>query len=217
MVFLIGYGLVLSRMLSYRGLVFYSAVHQMTLALLWDILAMNLANPNMASYIIVHGYSGSHSRVYLNSNRHVFWLFRLEEFYLNLHMFNTRLTRGTAYINALFWNDLDLIVIDLIQHVFKAWLPFFGKHYFFVVTNDGPASRTRSKVRIASNPPTPPPRVSQDGLPVIPRGRDTSAQKPIGKTKLVKNGQPIPETESYLRSVTIPDAFKNPDPAIGLP
>ncbi|KAF8625016.1 hypothetical protein AX15_005592 [Amanita polypyramis BW_CC] len=49
------------------------------------------------------------------------------------------------------------------------------------------------------------------------RGRDNSAQKPIGKAKLVKNGQPIPETQSYLRSITLPDAFKNPDPAIGLP
>ncbi|KAF8623009.1 hypothetical protein AX15_006569 [Amanita polypyramis BW_CC] len=132
-------------------------------------------------------------------------------------MVNMRLTRGLAYINALIWDDLDLIVIDLIQHVFRAWLPLFGKYYFYVVTNDGPASRTRSKVRITSNPLTPPPRVSQDGLPEIPRGRDNSAQKPIGKAKLVKNGQPIPETESYLRSVTIPNAFKNPDPAIGLP
>ncbi|KAF8623897.1 hypothetical protein AX15_006140 [Amanita polypyramis BW_CC] len=216
MVFLIVYGLVLTRMISYCGLVFYSAVRQTTFTLLWDILAMNLANPNMASYIVVHGYSGTHSRVYLNNNRHVFWLFCLEEFYLNLHMFNMRLTRGMTYISKLFWDDLDLIVIDLIQHVFKAWLPFFGKYLFFAVTNDGPASRTRSKVRITSNPLTPPPRVSQDGLPEIPRGRDNSAQKPIGKAKLVKNGQPIPETESYLRSVTIPNAFRNPDPAIGL-
>ncbi|KAF8624088.1 hypothetical protein AX15_006052 [Amanita polypyramis BW_CC] len=171
----------------------------------------------MASYIVVHSYSGTHSRVYLNNNRHVFWLFRLEEFYENLHMLNTRLTRGMAYINILLWDELDLIVIDMIKQVFKAWLPFFGKFSFYVVTHDGPASRTRSKVRITSNPPTPPPVLSQEGLPEIPRGRDNSAQKPIGKAKLVKNGRPIPETESYLRSITIPNAFKNPDPAIGLP
>ncbi|KAF8622779.1 hypothetical protein AX15_006753 [Amanita polypyramis BW_CC] len=98
-------------------------------------------------------------------------------------MVNMRLTHGLAYVNELFWNDLDLIIINLIQHVFKAWLPFFGKLQFNVMTNDGPASRTRSKVRITSHPLTPPPRVSQDGLPEIPRGRDNAAQKPIGKAK----------------------------------
>ncbi|KAF8624906.1 hypothetical protein AX15_005646 [Amanita polypyramis BW_CC] len=217
MVFLISYGLLLARMNTYHGLAFYSAVRQTTFSLLWDILAMNLANANMASYIVVHGYSGTHSRVYLNSNRHVFWLFRLEEFHENLHMANMRLTRRLAYVNELILDDLDLIAFKLAQHVFKAWLPFFGKSQFHVITNDGPASRTRSKVQITSHPPTPPPRVSQDGLPEIPRGRDNSAQKPIGKAKLVKNGQPIPETQSYLRSITMPDAFKNPDPAIALP
>ncbi|KAF8629611.1 hypothetical protein AX15_003352 [Amanita polypyramis BW_CC] len=128
-----------------------------------------------------------------------------------------RLTRGLDHIIHLLLDDLDIIGYQTLRHAFKAWLPFFGKVYFFASNYDGPASRMRSKVRIASNPPTPPPRVSQDGLPEIPRGRDNSAQKPIGKAKLVKNGQPIPETESYLRSITIPFAFKNPDPAIGLP
>ncbi|KAF8624095.1 hypothetical protein AX15_006046 [Amanita polypyramis BW_CC] len=171
----------------------------------------------MASYIIVHGYSGYHSRVYIDSNRHVFWIFHLEDFFINLHALDMRLTHRSAYMKHILLDDLDIIGHQTLKHAFKAWLPFFGKVCFFASNYDGPASRTRSKIRITSNPPTPPPRVSQDGLPVIPRGRDSSALKPIGKAKLVKDGQPIPETESYLRSVIIPNAFKNPDLAIGLP
>ncbi|KAF8622592.1 hypothetical protein AX15_006895 [Amanita polypyramis BW_CC] len=72
----------------------------------------------------------------------------------------------------------------------------------------------RSKVCITSNPPTPPPRVSQDGLLTEPRGRSNTGTKPIGKAFLVKDGSPLQETTSYLCSITIPDAFKNPEPAI---
>ncbi|KAF8622491.1 hypothetical protein AX15_006971 [Amanita polypyramis BW_CC] len=178
---------------------------------------MYLANPNMTSYIMVHGYSGTHSRIYLDTNQHVFWLFRLEQFHLNLLMANMRLTRGLAYLNRLFLEDLDLIILEIFKHVFKAWLPFFGKLCFYASHYDGPATHTRSKVRITSNPPTPPPRVSQEGLPDAPRGRSNTGQKPIGKAYLVKDGSPIPETTSYLRSITIPDAFKKPEPAITIP
>ncbi|KAF8624919.1 hypothetical protein AX15_005643 [Amanita polypyramis BW_CC] len=109
-------------------------------------------------------------------------------------MANTRLTRGLAYIKELLLEDLDMIIIDLSKQVFKAWLPFFGQVYFKATINDGPASRTRSKVRITSHPPTPPPRVSQEGLLEQPRASDL-----------------------YLSSSTIPAFFKNPDPAVPVP
>ncbi|KAF8622541.1 hypothetical protein AX15_006935, partial [Amanita polypyramis BW_CC] len=128
-----------------------------------------------------------------------------------------RLTHGLAYVNRIFLEDLDLIVLELIGHVFKAWCPLFGKVTFYASNYDGIASRMRSKVRIMSNPPTPPPRVSQDGLPEIPRGRSNIGQKPIGKVYLVKDGSLLQETTSYLQSTTIPDVFKNPEPAISLP
>ncbi|KAF8625704.1 hypothetical protein AX15_005233 [Amanita polypyramis BW_CC] len=202
MVFIICFGFCIRHFASNRGLVTNSAIKTLSLALLWDILAMYVANPNMTSYILVDSYSGMHSRVYIDANRHVFWLFRLEDFYYNLVMANTRLTRGLAYIRELFLDDLDMIIIDLSKQVFKAWLPFVGQVRFNATFNDGPASRTRSKVWIMSHPLTPPPRVSQEGLPEQPR---------------VKDNNPLPESELYLGSSLVPTFFKNPDRAIPVP
>ncbi|KAF8624090.1 hypothetical protein AX15_006050 [Amanita polypyramis BW_CC] len=68
-----------------------------------------------------------------------------------------------------------------------------------------------------SHPPTPPPRVSQEGLPDQLRGRSTLGHKPIGKAILAKDNNPVPETDSYLCSSMVPEFFKNPNPALPVP
>ncbi|KAF8625641.1 hypothetical protein AX15_005273 [Amanita polypyramis BW_CC] len=217
MAFIILFGIIISKLASKCGLVTYSVLRNFNIALLWDILAMYLASNNSTQYIVVNSYLWTHSRVYMNNNQHVFWLFRLEEFFINLHKINMRLTCGLAYVNLLILDDLDIVAMKHAQHIFKAWLPFLGIYIFKASPSDGPASRTQSKVHITSHPPTPSPRVSQEGVLETPCGHSKTGIKPLGKAYLVSNEGALPSSSSYLQVNVRPSQFINPEPAISVP
>ncbi|KAF8633479.1 hypothetical protein AX15_001406, partial [Amanita polypyramis BW_CC] len=60
-------------------------------------------------------------------------------------------------------------------------------------------------------------KVSQEGVPEPPRGQSTLGSKPIGKGVLAKDNNPVPETQSHLKSMAPLSYFKNPDPPISVP
>ncbi|KAF8621902.1 hypothetical protein AX15_007419 [Amanita polypyramis BW_CC] len=111
-------------------------------------------------------------------------------------MTNTRLTHELNFISSPFLDDLDIAVWNMMKHVFKAWLNLFYIPIFFVSPSDGLASRTRSKTRITSHPPTPSPAVSSQGVSFISRGRTKGQARYIS------------------RSIKTPEAFINPPRAI---
>ncbi|KAF8631352.1 hypothetical protein AX15_002438 [Amanita polypyramis BW_CC] len=140
MAFIILFFLITLNMACKCSLATYSTFFNFNLALAWDILAMYLASSNSNQYIMVNSYSWMHSRVYMDNNRHVFWLFRLEDFYSNLVEGNMRLTCRLAYVNLLFLDNLDLVAQECAKHMFKAWIPFFNIWIFYALPSDGPVS-----------------------------------------------------------------------------